>query len=122
MRAAAARLVGRHDFRAFRSADDEREVTVRTIRSIEVIEGHGADPRLVAIEVIGDAFMKNMVRIIAGTLVAVGRGRMTAAQVAALLQASALRHKHSETAPAHGLTLVHVTLGRRHPTVPPADR
>jgi tRNA pseudouridine38-40 synthase len=68
----------------------------------------------------GSAFMKNMVRIIAGTLVAVGRGRLSPAEVVALLQPSATRHKHSETAPAHGLTLVHVTLGRQ--TAKPADR
>ena len=122
MRQTASSLIGTHHFGAFRAADDTRENTQRTLHRVDLIEAFHDRPHLLALEVQGSAFMKNMVRIIAGTLVAVGRGRMTAAQVAALLQASALRHKHSETAPAHGLTLVHVTLGRRHPTVPPADR
>jgi tRNA pseudouridine38-40 synthase len=111
-----------HDFRAFRAADDTRENTQRSLHRVELIEAFHAQPHVLALEVRGSAFMKNMVRIIAGTLVAVGRGRMTPAEVAALLQASAVRSKRSETAPAHGLTLVHVTLGRRHPTEPPAAR
>jgi tRNA pseudouridine38-40 synthase len=122
MREAASALIGTHDFRAFRAADDTRENTQRSLHRVELIEAFHAQPQVLALEVRGSAFMKNMVRIIAGTLIAVGRGRMTPAQVAALLQASAVRSKHSETAPAHGLTLMHVTLGRRHPTEPPAAR
>jgi tRNA pseudouridine38-40 synthase len=112
MRAAATRLVGRHDFRAFRAADDERESTVRTILAISVIEGHAGDPRLIAIEVRGDAFMKNMVRILAGTLVDAGRGRRSEAEIAALLGPEGRREDAGPTAPAHGLTLVEIRLGR----------
>lgn len=116
MRDAASRLIGRHDFRAFRAADDDREVTIRTIRSLEILEGHAGDPRLLALEVIGDAFMKNMVRILAGTLVAAGNGRLTPDAVGALLGPEGVRSGAGLTAPAHGLTLISMRLGR--PTTP----
>jgi tRNA pseudouridine38-40 synthase len=112
MRAAAAALVGTQDFRAFRAADDVRPNTHRTLSRVELIENFREQPNVLALEVRGSAFMKNMVRIIAGTLVAVGRGQLTPAQVAALLSADGVRSRYSETAPAHGLTLVHVSLGR----------
>jgi tRNA pseudouridine38-40 synthase len=122
MREAASSLVGTHDFRAFRAADDIRENSTRTLHRVELIEAFQAQPHVIALEVRGSAFMKNMVRIIAGTLVAVGRGRLMPSEVAALLQSTAVRHKRSETAPAHGLTLVHVTLGRLQQTERSADR
>lgn len=115
MRAAAERLCGTHDFRAFRSADDDRENTTRTLHAIDVHDGWGDEPRLVAIEVRGDAFMKNMVRILVGTLVEVGRGRRTPDEVTALLGPSARRDDAGTTAPAHGLTLVSMRLGRAGP-------
>lgn len=105
-------LEGTHDFAAFRSADDTREGTIRTLFSVQVLAGFAGDPSLLAIEVHGNAFMKNMVRIIAGTLVAVGRGRIAVRDVPALLETGANRAHAGETAPAHGLTLAHVELGR----------
>lgn len=121
MREAASSLIGTHYFGAFRAADDRRENAQRTLHRVDLIEGFHDRPHLLALEVQGSAFMKNMVRIIAGTLVAVGRGRLSPADVAALLQPPAARHKHSETAPAHGLTLVRVTLGRQT-AAQPAER
>jgi tRNA pseudouridine38-40 synthase len=112
MHAACAQLVGRHDFRAFRAADDTRENTERTLHRVELLPEWSGHPRLLALEVQGTAFMKNMVRILAGTLVAVGRGKLSAADVGALLGPEAKRHPACETAPAHGLTLVRITLGR----------
>ncbi len=112
MREAAQHLEGTHDFAAFRAADDERESTVRTLWSVAVLEGYADDPSLLAIMVHGNAFMKNMVRIIAGTLVAVGRGRFRPEDMLELLQPGADRTRAGETAPAHGLTLLHVELGR----------
>lgn len=114
MRAAADRLRGTHDFRAFRSADDDRENTTRTVHAIEIFEGWGEEPRLVAIEVRGDAFMKNMVRILVGTLVEAGRGRRSPDDVASLLGPQGRRDDAGTTAPAHGLTLVSMRLGRAH--------
>ncbi|MCK9461209.1 MAG: tRNA pseudouridine(38-40) synthase TruA [Proteobacteria bacterium] len=104
MRAAAAILVGTHDFRGFRAADCGREETVRTVTAIDVIErGDG----VVELEVRGTAFLKNMVRIIAGTLVGVGLGRMSAESVARALETGD-RTLAGQTAPACGLTLVEV--------------
>jgi tRNA pseudouridine38-40 synthase len=119
MRAAAAGLVGTHDFRAFRQADDERENTVRTLWRVDVIEGFGGDASLIAIEVEGTAFMKNMVRILAGTLVDVGLGRIALDHVPRLLGAEARRESAGQTAPAHGLVLVEVKLGRLAAAEPP---
>ncbi len=112
MHEACTRLVGTHDFRAFRAADDTRENTLRTLHRVELLPAWSGHSRLLALEVQGTAFMKNMVRIIAGTLLAVGRGKVTADDVSALLGPEAKRLAICETAPAHGLTLVRVKRGR----------
>jgi tRNA pseudouridine38-40 synthase len=116
MRQAAALLVGTHDYRAFRSSDDARENAVRTLYAIDVVERYQGDPTLIAIEVRGTAFMKNMVRILAGTLMDVARGRIALDRVPTLLGPSAQREAAGQTAPAHGLTLVNVELGRHTPS------
>ena len=71
MREAARSLEGEHDFHAFRAADDPRESTVRTMHEVSIhVPDH--DPSELILHVRGNAFMKNMVRILAGTLVDVG--------------------------------------------------
>lgn len=120
MREAAACLLGTHDFRAFRAADDEREQTVRTLLSLAIIEAYQGNPELIALEVTGSAFMKNMVRILTGTLVEVGLGRMTPDAVRALLEPGAERKDAGPTAPALGLTLVSMVLGRSPTSGAPA--
>jgi tRNA pseudouridine38-40 synthase len=112
MRGACERLSGTHDFRAFRAAADTRAVTVRTLLRVSLQESYSGDPALLALEVQGNAFMLNMVRIIAGTLIDVGRGRLTLDRLSALLSAQGERNGAGMTAPAHGLTLVAVNLGR----------
>ena len=112
MRAAAKVLEGTHDFRAFRAADDVRLNTVRTIRSLRIDCPFGGDDDAIAIDVVGNAFMKNMVRILAGTLLEVGRGKRTVASIADLLGADADRQDAGRTAPAHGLCLMSIELGR----------
>jgi tRNA pseudouridine38-40 synthase len=112
MQRTAAGMVGRHDFAAFRAADDTRERTERTLFGVELLPDYSGQPGLLALEVRGDAFMKNMVRIIAGTLIAVGRGKLTPDQVRVLLTPGQTRSAYSETAPAQGLTLVRMKLGR----------
>ncbi|MBX7190867.1 MAG: tRNA pseudouridine(38-40) synthase TruA [Sandaracinaceae bacterium] len=112
MRGAAARLLGTHDFRAFRAADDEREQTTRTLHGLEISPGWADDPRQIAFTVRGSAFMKNMVRILVGTLIEVGRGRFDADRVSALLGPQGRREDAGPTAPPEGLTLVEVRLGR----------
>jgi tRNA pseudouridine38-40 synthase len=103
MRAAAALLLGEHDFRAFRSSDCDRKNTVRILRRFDVRR----EGTLLSFEIEGTAFLRNMVRILAGTLVAVGKGKMTPDQVQALLT-SGDRTQAGVTAPPCGLTLVRV--------------
>jgi tRNA pseudouridine38-40 synthase len=103
MRDAATVFVGEHDFAAFRAADCERKTTVRILRQLE-IRNEGP---LVTLDVEGTAFLKNMVRILAGTLVAVGRGKLSRADLLRI-QASGDRTQAGMTAPAAGLTLIRV--------------
>ncbi len=112
MRAAGRELVGTHDFAAFQAANDHRDNTVRTLTRVDVEAG---GPDVIAIDVEGNAFLKNMVRILAGTLVEAGRGRFEVARVRALLRPGSGRPEAGPTAPAEGLTLVSIRLGRRHP-------
>ncbi len=115
MRRGARMLEGTHNFHAFRASDDPHKNTVRTLNTIDVRERFMDDPSLVAIEVQGTAFMKNMVRIVAGTLVQVARGKIPLPDLARLLDDNATRQDAGLTAPAHGLTLVEVRLGRQPP-------
>jgi tRNA pseudouridine38-40 synthase len=104
MRAEAAALVGTHDFAAFRAADCERETTVRTIFRLEVLDHWQGRDDLIAVEVEGTAFLKNMVRVIVGTLVDVGRGRLPVGTVKKRL-VDLDRTLSGMTAPAQGLYL-----------------
>lgn len=100
--------IGTHDFGAFRSSADEREVAVRTIRSLTVTVDP-ADDRVVRFDVEGDAFLHNMVRILVGTLVDVARGHKPAGTIARAL-ASRDRGDAGITAPSSGLYLEEVLL------------
>ncbi len=103
MRDAAARLEGEHDFRAFRAADCERPSTRRTMRRVHVSRS-GA---LITIEVEGTAFLKNMVRIMAGTLVGAGHGAISLARIdEAFIRGE--RTCAGVTAPPMGLCLAQV--------------
>jgi tRNA pseudouridine38-40 synthase len=103
MAEAAARLVGEHDFRAFRAADCERRTTRRIVRRLDV-DRQGA---LCTFEVEATAFLKNMVRILVGTLVDLGRAIRPPEAVARMLETGD-RAAGGMTAPAHGLTLLRV--------------
>ncbi len=103
MRDAARALVGEHDFAAFRAAGCTAKTSVRRIDTIDLTEAED----LLSIDIRGNAFLRNMVRIVAGTLADVGRGALEVAQVAEIL-GSKDRTKAGKTAPAHGLCLVEV--------------
>lgn len=119
MRAAAGALVGEHDFAGFRASNCQAKTTVRRIRDVRVSVSEptlepprdpGAlepSPRIVEVDVEGDAFLKNMVRIMVGTLVEVGLRKRSARTMADLIQLRD-RTKSGPTAPARGLTLVEV--------------
>jgi len=101
MRATAARLVGRHDFRAFcASGGEEREDTVKTLRRLDVL-GRGQKLRVIAE---ADGFLYKMVRSLVGALVGVGLGKLTPEQVVELLDGRRRTHL-VPTAPAKGLFL-----------------
>lgn len=100
MQKAAEYLVGEHDFASFCAAGSTAQTTVRTIYDIAV-ERKG---NMISIKVTGSGFLYNMVRIIAGTLMEVGKGRFTPEQVKEILEFKD-RTKAGPTAPAKGLML-----------------
>lgn len=106
MRAAAAALVGAHDFAAFRGAGTDVASTERVVREIAWEDGGGYDLPIV-VRIRGDGFLRHMVRNIVGTLVEVGIGRWSPARVPAIL-ASKDRSQAGPTAPPQGLFLVRV--------------
>ena len=114
MRAAAAKMVGTHDFQAFRASNDARENTIRTLRRVDIRPDAELDDAL-CIEFEGTAFLKNMVRILVGTLLEVGRRELPPSRLEELLTARAARDRAGPTAPPHGLILHQITLGRRSP-------
>lgn len=101
MKAAAKYLVGEHDFKSFCSTAAVVETTVRTITELQV-ERLGEE---IVVRVTGTGFLYNMVRIIAGTLMEVGRGNLLPEQVEEILEAKD-RQAAGPTAPACGLMLV----------------
>lgn len=108
MHAAAQCLVGEHDFKSFCKATSAQDKpTCRYVSSLTVSEVEEAGERLVAIDITGNAFLHNMVRTIAGTLVEVGRGHRDAAWVERAL-AACDRSAAGPCAPAKGLTFVGV--------------
>lgn len=101
MSRAAVFLVGEHDFASFCAAASTAETTVRTIYELSV-EKEGEE---ILIRVCGSGFLYNMVRIVAGTLMEAGRGRMEPEKMEKILGARS-RKAAGPTAPACGLTLV----------------
>lgn len=98
-------LTGTHDFKSFCSVQTQAETTVRQIDSIEILESKtGGD---IVIRVTGRGFLYNMVRIIAGTLMEVGRGHIPPEEVERILTAKD-RQAAGPTAPACGLTLIKI--------------
>lgn len=100
MREAASALVGRHDFAAFMSSGSDVPSTIRTVYDLSVLK----DENGFVFSVEADGFLYNMVRIIVGTLVDVGMGRIVPQQIPAILD-SGERKCAGETAPPEGLYL-----------------
>jgi len=110
MAAAAAHLVGRHDFSAFRAAGCTAAHPVRVIEALTVTR-HADELWL---DARGQGFLRHMVRIIAGSLTEVGLGNQPPDWTAELLSGRD-RALAGRTAPAHGLTLVEVRYERGPP-------
>jgi len=123
MQAAAPALVGEHDFTSFETTPSTRVSKVRTIFSLTVdrvaVPGSGLGDE-VWIEVEGNGFLYNMVRIIAGSLVMVGAGRRSPAWLAEAL-AARRRPAAGPTAPPQGLCLIAIHLAPDPPAIPASD-
>jgi tRNA pseudouridine38-40 synthase len=115
MRRAAAHLVGTYDCVAFAQINHGRSTTVRTIYDCTV---HERANRRVEIEIAGSGFLYNMVRIVAGTLVEVGRGRIEPDGIPAII-ASKDRRCAGPTLPPQGLCLRWIWYGTG--LTPPAE-
>ncbi len=103
LRAAAAHLVGTHDFRSFGSEMSKKEKTVRTISSIEVRR----EGDLIVLEFSGDGFLYNQVRAMTGTLIEVGMAKKPPEWVKEVRDGKD-RTKAGANVPAKGLCLVRV--------------
>jgi tRNA pseudouridine38-40 synthase len=97
-------LIGEHDFSSFRSVGSPTRTTVRKVIRAEWKRGRSG---LVRFEIEANGFLKQMVRAIIGTLVEVGKGKMSAVEFRKILE-SKERSKAGATAPAHGLFLKEV--------------
>lgn len=105
MQEAAQFFVGEHDFAAFCSAGAQVRTTVREIYALEVIP---LDSERIVIRVQGNGFLYNMVRIIAGTLLEVGKEQIGVSDISDII-ASCDRGQAGPTAPAQGLKLVEIS-------------
>lgn len=108
MNEAAQLLLGEHDFKSFCKATSAVDKpTCRYVASLGVTECEEAGEKIVAIDITGNAFLHNMVRTIAGSLVEVGRGHRKPEWMAQVLEACD-RRAAGPCAPAKGLTFVRV--------------
>lgn len=107
MREASKAFLGEHDFIGFASSGFSVKTTVRTIYSLDITK----EQNLLTIDICGNGFLYNMVRIIAGTLAQVGTGRIDPSDMERII-ASKCRDEAGITAPANGLFLKEVYYGR----------
>ena len=111
MARAAELLVGEHDFASFEAAGAERKTTVRHVTELRVERQQPHPTGLIAIDIAANGFLYNMVRIIVGTLIEVGKGKQPARWVAEAL-AARRREAAGQTAPPEGLCLMKVWCDR----------
>ncbi|HKL26425.1 MAG TPA: tRNA pseudouridine(38-40) synthase TruA [Desulfuromonadales bacterium] len=107
MRQAAELLTGRHDFGSFRSANCAAKTTERELYRVELV----AEGDLLHLDFYGAGFLKNMVRMLVGTLVQIGRGKRPLSDIPKLLQRDP-GQRCGPTAPPQGLCLMEVWLDR----------
>lgn len=110
MQHAANFLEGRHNFKTFAAAGGSSKTFERTIFRCLVKE----EQRLIKVSCVGDGFLYHMVRIIIGTLMDVGKGRINPQEIPDII-ASQERKQAREIAPAHGLTLAYVNYTEETP-------
>jgi tRNA pseudouridine38-40 synthase len=114
LEACAAATVGTHDFTAFTPTQTEHVRFERDVLLCEWRDGRGIGPDpVLELWIEADAFMRNMVRALVGTMLEVAAGRRTVEDFTLLLR-GAPRERGGETAPAHGLYLASVRYRGRH--------
>lgn len=106
MNIAAKYLEGEHDFKSFKASGTSSKSSIRTIYEAKVYRDN-VDKDLIKIELTGNGFLYNMVRIIAGTLLEIGEGKIKPEQMKNILEAKD-RSKAGKTLSAYGLCLVKV--------------
>ena len=104
MQEAVKYFEGEHDFKAFKASGTSSKSSVRTIYKAEVID---AGNERIYIELTGSGFLYNMVRIISGTLVEVGLGKIEPSEIQTIIE-SQKRENAGKTLPPQGLYLVNV--------------
>jgi tRNA pseudouridine38-40 synthase len=107
MNRASKAFLGEHDFAAFSAAGSSVKSTVRTILDVSVAR----EADMIELQIAGNGFLYNMVRIIAGTLAEVGKGKILPEDLPAII-GSRDRKKAGITAPPHGLYLMEVHYSR----------
>ena len=103
MKEAIKYFIGEHDFKGFKASGTSSKSSVRNIYKAEV---KNEDERVV-IELTGNGFLYNMVRIISGTVLEVGLGKIKPEEIPEIIE-SKNRQRAGKTLPAHGLYLVEV--------------
>ena len=101
MKKAAKYFEGEHDFSGFKASGTSSKSSVRTIYKAEIIQ----ENEKIKIELTGNGFLYNMVRIIAGTLIEIGNGQYPPERMKSIVEACD-RSAAGPTAPACGLTLI----------------
>lgn len=104
MKKAAKYFEGEHDFKAFKASGTSSKSSVRKIYKAEIIK---AENNRIYIELTGNGFLYNMVRIIAGTLVDVGIGKILPEEIPEIIEAGE-RIRAGKTLPPNGLCLMEV--------------
>lgn len=110
MRAAAKLIEGEHDFKCFCASGSAAKSTVRHVLSVGISLENTLGGDDIVLDVCGKGFLYNMVRIIAGTLAAVGEGKIRAEDILRAFE-SGERALLGKTMPAKGLTLLNVDYG-----------
>ena len=103
MKKAIKYFEGEHDFKSFKSSGTSSKSSIRTIYSANIVK-EGTN---IGIDLTGNGFLYNMVRIISGTLLDVGLGKIKAEDIPKIIEAKD-RKKAGKTLPAHGLILLMV--------------
>ncbi|PHV71299.1 tRNA pseudouridine(38-40) synthase TruA [Sporanaerobium hydrogeniformans] len=106
MQEAATHIVGKHDFAAFCSAGSSVKTTIREVYRLEITK----QGELIQIDICGNGFLYNMVRIIVGTLIEVGIGRKAPDSLVTIIE-SKNRKLASPTAPPQGLMMLNIEYG-----------